>query len=759
MALIIEIQNAFDPVGSRNVHHCPNGGTVRQWLDAKPGFVEFTVPTVCFLNGKAIMRSRWITHKLVDRDVVAFVPQPGFWWFVVAVIAIIAVTTVVARAFIDIPQVAGGAADIAEGDSVFSLKGHRNQARPGDPIQVPYGKNRTWPPYAARPYSRYENNDQYLYSLFCIGQGTYTINPADIKIGDTAIGDYADTTYEIYGPGDLVDMFPDSVTTSTAVDGLELEGQNETSPTSNVQGPFILNSTVEGATTKLEIDYSFPKGLYYSNDSGGITSLQVTADFSYIEHDGSGNNLIGAVWTVFAAIDHSLATVTPQRFTVDAAVPSGYYKVKAERTNNANMSHRAGDTLRWDGLKCIHPDTRDYGDVTMMGVRAKATNNLNNQSRTAFNIVSTRHLPIWNGTTWNARAETRELVWAFCDVLRGTYGPQVADELIDKAGLLAMAPLGNFDWVFDSKTTVWEALKVIARCRRGTPVMNGSLISMVQDVAGTDPVGVFNQENIIRDSFQLEEQLYTNDEYDGVEGTYIDPITGEKMTSDYILPELVPIITAEGREARLQKVDLPGLNGPTDTWREASYITRSRHFLRQNVQWATGLEGLIPQFGDLVAVTHSLPNWGQGGMIVALTLVSGITYEVELDKAPEVPSGTPYIALRKKDGDMSAVWLVTAVSGSSTKFTFNMVTDVASDFETGDNVERAYWLFGEIDTYTKLVKVDSAIPQGEDQVVITGKVYSSKPYDNDGLSPSSVALAELLAVPDLPAVASVLVRD
>ena len=89
MATIIEIQNAFDPVGSRNVHYCPNGGTVRQWLDNKPGFVEFTVPTVCFLNGKAIMRSRWITHKLVDRDVVAFVPQPGFWFIFVVVIAVI----------------------------------------------------------------------------------------------------------------------------------------------------------------------------------------------------------------------------------------------------------------------------------------------------------------------------------------------------------------------------------------------------------------------------------------------------------------------------------------------------------------------------------------------------------------------------------------------------------------------------------------------------------------------------------------------
>lgn len=760
MATIVEVTNPFEPVKSREIHQTDHE-TIRGWLDDhySPGY-EFPIPTVCFLNGKAAMRADWLIKKIGPGDHVEFIAQAQDP--ITTIIAIVIAAAAAAAAIALTPSIPTipSLSDIPEGDPAYTLRGHRNQARPGDPIEVPYGKNRIWPSYASRPYNRYEDNDQYLYSLFCVGQGEYDIPAATVKIGDTAIANYADTTYTEYPPGSNVDLFPDSVTSVAAVaGGLELEGPNEV--TDPIVGPFVVNTVGEGETTTLEIDYSLPVGLYYSNNDGGLTNRTATVKFEYreIEGDGTGTPVTGASWVAFNAggggqYTHTLATVHPQRFTVSESVSSGFYQVRAQRVNNADTSHRTGDTIRWDGLKCLHPDTRNYGEVTLIAVRAKANNNLNDQSRSSFNIVATRKVPTWSpGGGWAAISADRSWVWAFCDVLRSEYGPQIADSLIDLQGLYDLRNTGDFDWVFDQRTNVWEALRIIARARRGTPVMNGSQVSVVRDVSGSTPTAVFNRENIHKNSLQIHSTLYTQEEYDGVELEFIDPNNGTKEIQTYVLPELV------SSDQKLQRLTIPGLNGATDCYREASFIVRSKQYLREQVSFVTGMEGLIPQYGDLIAIAHELPRWGQGGMIKSLTLVGFATYEVEFDKIPDVPTGSPYLAMRKKDGTMSAVYAATATT-DPTKFTFLMLGgDVLADFETGDNVERAYWLFGEQTTYSKLCRVRRAAPNGIDSIQITAVVYSDEPYANDSGSPSAGPSPLLQEIPDLPTVAGLLVRD
>ena len=71
---------------------------------------------------------------------------------------------------------------------MFDLKGQYNQVRLGNPIEVPYGRNRLWPSIAAREYNKYVNNDQYRYSLYCLGQGSYGIEA--LQIEDTALAQH-----------------------------------------------------------------------------------------------------------------------------------------------------------------------------------------------------------------------------------------------------------------------------------------------------------------------------------------------------------------------------------------------------------------------------------------------------------------------------------------------------------------------------------------------------------------------------------------
>ena len=67
--------------------------------------------------------------------------------------------------------------------STYSLNSQQNEAKTGEAIPVIYGRVRTFPALIAPPYRRFENNEEYLYQLMCIGQGKYNIDK--MMIGDT----------------------------------------------------------------------------------------------------------------------------------------------------------------------------------------------------------------------------------------------------------------------------------------------------------------------------------------------------------------------------------------------------------------------------------------------------------------------------------------------------------------------------------------------------------------------------------------------
>jgi len=67
--------------------------------------------------------------------------------------------------------------------SVYSLNTPRNVARLGDPVPVVYGRVLTTPDLASAPYSWYENNEQYIAALLCVGHGRHTIH--GLAVSDT----------------------------------------------------------------------------------------------------------------------------------------------------------------------------------------------------------------------------------------------------------------------------------------------------------------------------------------------------------------------------------------------------------------------------------------------------------------------------------------------------------------------------------------------------------------------------------------------
>lgn len=745
MAHIVEVYNPFKPFEDTRRHEHPGGITVRDWLSATyPGFREFTHPTLCLVNGQPLLRADWPTYVIKPNDVVNFVVlagEPITLFFVFLAITVAA--SVVLIATMPKPRTPS---EMPEPDPVYDLRGQRNQVRLSSPIEVPYGRCRLFPSYAARAYNQYIGNQQYQYQLFCVGQGHYSVE--SVLIEDTPIENFQDVEYAIYEPGEQVTLFPDNVVTSVEVASLTLYAPNEAEFTDWVGG-FIVNPAFT-LTSVIELDVSFPQGLFRVDDKGVLQLLTIQVAFSYRSIDNLGNPTSG--WATLTTLSKTLKTVTPQRFTLREPVTPGRYEVRAKRINNKEISTRSFNVVTWEAMRAFLPSTKDYGNVTMLAVRARATNNLNDRSSNRINLIATRRLRSWNKATqsWNAMQPTRSLVWAFADLFQASYGGGLDDSKLD---LDALADLDEyyqdqerfFDHVFDQKLTVWDAARTIGRVGRALPMINGSRVTLLRDSPKTVPTAVFNPENILKDSFRLEIKLPGVDEYDSVEVEYVEPTTWKSETL---------LCTLEGGTTNNpEKVTLLGCTDRDWAYREGMYIRAQRRYLRENVTFRTGLEGHIPSYGDLIAVSHDLPRWGTAGLV--LGVVGGVTLTLS-EPVTFLPGTIHKILLRKKDGTAAGPFTVTAGVDA---YHVVSATSVGSDYFFDDINERPLFLFGASESWGKLMTVVGLQPIDQDSVEVRAVNYDERLFASDSLPAPTIRNSPLpRVVAALPVVSSVVVQ-
>lgn len=740
MINLVQVTNPFQPGKGTIKALYPEGLTIREVLKRAHGddFKEFAMPTIALLNGQPVKRDRWDSDRLKSGDVLATCVVPGDPFTIIAIIAVavIAAVAISTLARINQPKIPG---QIPEPDPVYNLVGQKNQVRLTYPIEIAYGRCRLWPSYAAKVYNQYINNDQYQFQLFCLGQGSYTIH--EIRIEDTQIASFQDVTYAVYQPGESVTLFPDNVVTSVEVAGIELFAPNEAEYPAGGGwvGGFVINSAFT-TCNRIEVDIILPQGLYYSNNKGGLDARTGEAEFEYRQIDDEGDPVGG--WILLTSFAQTLKTTTPQRFTLSANVTPARYEVRARRTNDKDTSSRAGNTVTWDAVRAFLPSTQDYGDVTMLAVKARASNNLNDSASNRVNVIATRKLRRYVDGAWTAPAATRSIVWAFCDMFTALYGGRLEDGFLDLDTLVALdadyTTRGDtFDWVFDQKTTIWDAAKSIARAGRAVPMLNGTKITMVRDDPNEVPVAVFSPENIVEGSFRREIKIADLDEVDGLEIEYVDENTFKSETLLCCLPG------EEGENP--ERMKLPGVTKRGQAYHEGLYLRASNRHLRENVVFKTGYEGLIPVFGDMIAVGFDLLRKGESGRVVSivgttLTLSKPVVFQVGL---------THQILLRKKDGSAAGPYTVTAGTASNKVVSASAISE---DFFFDDQHEPPYYLFGSADRVQQNYKVTNVIPSEEEEVEIQAVIYNPVVHSFDDVDPPPLVGSTIPNVPDLPTI-------
>lgn len=726
------VVDPFNPKNGLELSFADGGCTVDEFVRLRyPDTNNFPAAVVCIKNGEPLLRARW-SEPLTAGDAIIFVPALGdvvtiIIYLVVIIIGLV-VALVVSANQSSAPDTSIG--DTPEADPTFDLRGQHNQNKLSNPIECAYGSFRSWPSFGAAPYSSYFGNNAYLYQLFCLGHGTIDVD--QIYIEDTPIEEFADIQYEILQPGEAVTLFPDNVFTSTEVGGIELFGPNEAAFTDWTAAFTVCPPLAK--TTRIEVDVVLPRGMYFQS-GGNLVNRTSTCEFEVRLIDDAGT--AAGPWVAGVTFTKTLKTVTPQRYTLVIEVAEGRYEIRAVRTNNAETSSSGADQTFWRALRAFLPSVLTYSGVTMLAMKAKATNGLNDTASTRVNFTATRKLSVFDAESevWVDNIPTTNPVWAFCDVFTSAYGGRLPREFLDTTALSELAEQLDsegieFSWVFDQKTTTWEAAKVIARVCRAIPILNGSKISMAREMPQVVPVAMFNPNNIIRDSFSYELKLFGVEDHDGLEVQYLNPATWQ--------PETVLCLGPGDAGDKLKSVNFPGCTDRTRAYRLGMYMRMCEKKLRTNISFTTGLEGLLPGYADLIAVSHPLPGWGTGGYVVSIN-----GDEVTLSSEVAFGVGTHYILLRKKDGSVFGPAICTAkyndVGALVPKTVIVSDTITPADFYDGAaNADPATFMFGTSTTYAKLATVAELVPQGGEEVNVKCLVYDGSVFDYDLETPPAI---------------------
>jgi hypothetical protein len=717
------VKNPMQPLKDCEFFDLP-GTSINSFI-AEKGLVMTN--KACIVDSQKVSEDTW-NKVYSDNAIVIVTPVVGYN---IAILLLLSILIAVAIYFlISIPPASVNGD--AESDPLYTLRGQKNQARLGEPIERSYGRTRTWPSYMSRPYNQYYDNDQYLFALLCIGLGEYDVEA--IQVEDTLIENFQDITYELVPPGEQVTLFPTNVQTSTEVGGIELYGPNE-DDYEEWTGPFVACSAGSKSYT-LELDFSCRQGLYKMDSKGNPKSTTVSVEAEYREVDDEGDP-VGS-WTALTTFSRTDDSQKPQRFTMSLSVPSGRYEVRARRTNDKDENFRIRDTIHWDSLRAFCETEQNFGNVTLLAIKARATDNLNDSSKSGFNVISTSILPVYNSGTgaWTKQI-TRNPVWAALDVLRAKYGRRLLSKSID---LVAFSELAAdleeeeiwFDGTFSQRGTVWTALQNILAVANAVPVVPAGLISVVRDVPKTIPTLGFNGNNIGLDSVTVSSKLYSYASTDGIEVEYIDEATWKRRTV------LCLVGTDKGLNPRQLK--LLGCTSRARAYRWGMYQRAVEIYHTDNVVFETGLEGGTAVYGDLIAVKHETllsessfePN--QSGRLMANSfgtkVVGPDTFTtILLPVEAEFEFGEVHrISFRNRKGVVRGPYICEADPDENPNLVVLQVELDISDTEVEDSSEQPLYWFGVSGreyTLCKIVKLESTAPH---KIRVTAVPYDERVY-------------------------------
>lgn len=542
----------------------------------------------------------------------------------------------------------------AKQSPAYDVRASQNIARLGEPVPAVYGIVLATPDYCAQPYVYYENNQQYLDLLFCLGHGEFMIQ--QVLLGDTDVSTIIDGSFsyaivpaaqhmQSFGNLGFHADFKENVVTSPEVGDQEFHYQNDQS------GWYRLSKSGQ-VGRYVQIDIEWPQGFYQRMDQGDITGTGISMTVYVQEVDANGQLIDGTMQ--FFEQSHSGNSPSPLRntWTFDCG-RSASWAIRLVRNTVAEPNGNEVNWWLWRSAKLIcdpAPAGTVYGNTTLMAVRIRATAVASTAQR-QIRVKMWRLLPHL-GTPPNGL--TTAGLDAFVDIFCNTdYGAGRPLTEIDIDRLATLYPIYgdgyDFSAIYTQRTTVWEALQHSLQGVAAQPLPIAGLMSLAQDGVQAVRSRLWTEQSIVANSFKLHYSWDNAGAPDGVEIAFRDLATWQPAYAKYPTASETP-----------ERIELFGCTRLDHAQQFARLTWQRRLYQRRGCEFDTELEGLIPQPGERIGIAHTLPRWGVNGFVA---IAQGLTITLDRDLPWSDWVGPYFMIFRTERGEASNV--VNVVRGVS----------------------------------------------------------------------------------------------
>lgn len=549
------------------------------------------------------------------------------------------------------PASAGGQADQ---NTVFSIGASRNQPRQHQPFALTFGTVKFAPDILSLPYTWYEGDDQYLGMVLTPGIGVHSVEA--LTNGDAPLSAFQGVqVYHAGFPGmpeQVIPLYSDANTIQGGELSKERTWVQRATPPRTVRIQINLEYILGDQTSK---------GKPYTNVETVEAQYRVT---------GATN------WMPLVSRNFANSSYDPKRATIASDVPEGQYDVRVRILGRAQTAEGENGRaqFQWTTMTAVQADTATYAGIPRIGVRIKATGQLNGAPDELRCVAHSFPIPVWKGPiigwvteeTSNPGAQ----ILAYSRGINDQNGERIAgiglpDDMIDIAALQAFmlhcaANQFEYNYVIKDARSHDEMVNSLAAAGFGQVTWAGGRLSVVWAAADQPLSGVVNMATIKKGEFQVDYTLANA--ADGVEVTYFDVEAWETRTLR---------IPAPGVTTMLNPAQI-ALEGVGHEWHAAMlgrwHLAQSLYQYK-DISYATDIEHLSYQRLSLLSLSHDLTQWGFSGRLRGASTTGGIVTLLLDEPVRQPPPGGAYVGLRIPGERTYRVFGVQPFEGESSTLT------------------------------------------------------------------------------------------
>jgi predicted phage tail protein len=544
------------------------------------------------------------------------------------------------------PKVAASGSSY-DSSPTYGIDGPKNMSTRSIPVPVVYGE--TW--FSGNFIESYVDNvgdDQYLNILMNCGEGPVS-GFSDLQINDQPASDFTN----------VQTWFREGTQTQTIIPyfGDIIVPVNRSV---EITQDTYVNHSVTDACDRLRVDFVLPSGINQVDDEDGLLGFTVTWQLEI--------RVEGGTWGPFVenAVNSNISVVGKQM----SALRRSYYSAVLDRskryelrcihtqsTDNSSVSNAVTLT----DINEITFDDLNYKYTALLGVRIKLSEQLSGIPGFKY-LLKGRLVPVYDVLTGNFNETwTDNPAWIALDVLMNKrYGGQInvsriKMEYFRQWATFCTANNLKFNGVIDQRTNLWDALTPITKIGRGQIIRAGTRFQ-VSLVRQTTPVQMFSMGNIKKGSLSID-WLSSDERANECHVTYYDKSDSGKQKT-VIVPNLAA--RERGEEAIPTELTLYGVDNVTQATREGTLAMNMQQLL-QTISFDAPISSIVCTLGDVVAIQHDMPDWGQGG----LTESAGSTANVlVVDHPVDMSLGGDYVVRVRHDKVLQGTWEVDTIVGN-----------------------------------------------------------------------------------------------